>query len=161
MLIGEVEKKTKVRFKKNDDLETHNSAIGVVYDSEDVIFTGWLYELNTLEPNKVNRSQYCRGTNFKQDIVEYTGNNCYIPTSGNCFIKCGNHPTGRDYMIGFSTFIPTGGKRSNVMTSARFQPFCEKHNINIGRFDGTTIIPRNITQTNISLFIFNFHFCFI
>ena len=35
---------------------------------------------------RINRTQYGRGTDFKQDIVEYIGNNCYIPTSGNCFI---------------------------------------------------------------------------
>ena len=40
------------------------------YDSDDVNFTGWLYKLNTLEFKKVNRSQYARGTAFKQDIVE-------------------------------------------------------------------------------------------
>ena len=92
MLVGEVEQKTNNRFKNDDDSESYINAIdNSGYDSEDVIFTGWLYKLNTLEFKKVNRSQYGRGTDFKQDIVEYIGNNCYIPTSGNCFIKCINY----------------------------------------------------------------------
>ena len=45
------------------------------------------------------------------------------------------------------------------MASARFQPFCGKFNINIGCFDGTRINPRNLTQTNTSLFLYYNHFC--
>ena len=87
MLIGEIEQKTNIRFKNVDDSETYIKAIDDSgYDSDDVNFTGWLYILNTPEFRKVNRSQYARGTDFKQ----YKGNNCYIPTSGNCSKKCIN-----------------------------------------------------------------------
>ena len=47
------------------------------------------------------------------------------------------------------------------MTSARIQPFCKNYNINIGCFDGTRINPRNNTQRNTSLIIYNNHFCLI
>ena len=47
------------------------------------------------------------------------------------------------------------------MTSAKNQPFCRKYNINIGGFDGTRMYPRNLTQRNNSLFIYNNHFCLI
>ena len=47
------------------------------------------------------------------------------------------------------------------MTSARYQPFCKKNNIDIGFFDGTRINPRNLTQRNTSLFIYNNRFCLI
>ena len=93
-LIGELEIETKSRFKNVDDFENYiNSIDNAGYDSEDVIFTGWLYKLNTPEYKKVNRSRYGRGTHFIENIVEYIGNNCYIPTSGNCFIKCINYFT--------------------------------------------------------------------
>ena len=59
------------------------------------------------------------------------------------------------------TFIRTEQRRSNVMTSARIQPFCRKYNINIGCFDGSRINPRNITQRITSLFIHITHFCLI
>ena len=32
-----------------------------------------------------------------QEIVEYHGQNCYIPTSGMCFMKCINVFTKKDY----------------------------------------------------------------
>ena len=94
MLVVEVEQKTNIRFKNVDDFESYINAIdNSGYDSEDVIFTETLYKLKTPEFKKVNRSQNGRGTDFKQDFVEYIGNNCYIPTSGNCFIKCINYFT--------------------------------------------------------------------
>ena len=88
MLVGEIEQKTNIRFKKADDFETYYNAIDKSgYDSDDVIFTGWLYKLNAPEIKKVNRSQYVKGTHFEQIYVEYIGNKCFNPTSGNCFIK--------------------------------------------------------------------------
>ena len=161
MLVGEVEQKTNFRFKNVDDFESYINAIdNSGYDSDDVIFTGWLYKLNTPEFKKVSRSQYGGGTDSKLDIVEYIGNNCYIPTSGNCFIKCINYFTKKDYTEEFLTFFRAEKRRSNVMTSARFQPFCRKYNINIGCYDGFTVCPRNITQRNTALKIHN-HFCLI
>ena len=47
------------------------------------------------------------------------------------------------------------------MASARVQPFCRKHNINIGCYDGFRVCPRNITQRNTALKIHNNHFCLI
>ena len=162
MVVGEVEQKTNIRFKNVDDFESYINAINnSIYDSQNVIFTGWLCKLNTSEFKKVNRSQYGTGTDFKQDIVEYIGNNCYIPTSGNCFIRGINYFTKKDYTKEFLTFIRTEQRRSNVMTSARVQPFCRKHNIDIGCYDGFRVCPRNITQRNTALKKHNNHFCLI
>ena len=47
------------------------------------------------------------------------------------------------------------------MTSARVKPFCRKHNINIGCYDGFRVCPRHITQRNTALKIHNNHFCLI
>ena len=110
---------------------------------------------------KVNRSEFGRGKDFKQDIVEYIGNNCYIPTSGICFIKCINYFTKKYYTEEFLTFIRTEQRRSNVMTSARVQPFCRKHNINIGCYDGFRVCPRKITERKTALKIHKIHFCLV
>ena len=126
-----------------------------------MFFTGWLYKLNTPEFKKVNRSQYARGTDFKQDFVEYIGNNCYIPTSGNCFIKCNNYFTKKDYTQEFLALIRTEQRRSNVMTSSRIQPFCRKYNINIGCYDGFRVCPRNKAERKTSLYVHENHFCLI
>ena len=97
MLFAELEqKKTIFRFRNVDDFETYNIAIDVDYDIEDVIFTGCSYKINTREFSKEKRSQYGKGTKFKQDIVKYIGNNCYISTSGNCFVNGTKYLTGRE-----------------------------------------------------------------
>ena len=153
MVIGPIEHKTNIRFKNMDDFERYINAIDVDSDSEDVTFTGYVYKVDTPQFKVVRRSAYGKGTNFMQKIVEYHGQNCYIPTSGKCFIKCINYFTKKDYTEGFLTFIQSKQRRSNVMTSARIQPFCKKHDINIGCFDGTRINPGNLTQRNTSLFI--------
>ena len=90
MVIGPTEHKTNNRFKNMDDFENYINAIDIDYDSEVVTFTGYFYKSNTPHFDRVNRSQYGRSPDFKQDFVEYTGNNCCIPTGGNCFIKCIN-----------------------------------------------------------------------
>jgi hypothetical protein len=40
------------------------------------------------EFKRLKRSKHGKGENFKFEIKEYIGKNCYIPTAGNCFIKC-------------------------------------------------------------------------
>ena len=161
MIIGPVEHKTNIRFKNMDDFERFINAKDIDYDSDDVVFTGYVYKLNTPQFKVVKRSAYGKGTNYMQEIVEYYGQNCYIPTSGMCFIKCINYFTKKDYTEEFLTFIRSEQRRSNVMTSARNGSFCRKYIINIGCFDGTRINPRNITQINTALKINNNHFCLI
>ena len=118
----------------------------------------YVYKLDTTQFKNVKRSADCKRTNHMQEIVEYHGKNCYIPTSGMCFIKFINQFTKKDYTEEFLPFIRTEQRRFNVMTSARIQPFCRKYNINIGCFDGTRTNPRNFTQRNTSLFMSNNHF---
>ena len=93
LIIGHNELETNSRFKNMDHFESYMNTINVDYDSEDVIFTGYFYKLNTPQFNVVKRSAYGKGTNYMQKIVEYHEQNCYIPTSGMCFIKCINYFT--------------------------------------------------------------------
>ena len=161
MIIGPIEHKTNIRFKNMDDFERYINATDVDYDSEDITFSGYVYKLYTPHFKVVKRSAYGKGANFMQEIVEYHGRNCYIPTSGMCFIKCINYFTKKDYTEEFLTFIRSEQRRSNVMTSARVGSFCRKYNINIGCSDGTRINPSNITQRDTALKIHNNHFCLI
>ena len=85
MIIGPIEHKTNIRFKNMDDFERYINAIDIDYDSEDVIFSGYVYKLDTPQFKVVKRRAYGKGTNHMQEIVEYCGRNCYIPTSGMCF----------------------------------------------------------------------------
>ena len=61
----------------------------------------------------------------------------------------------------FLTLIRDEHRRSNVMISARYQPICKKHIINIGCYDGFSLCPRIITEKNIALDFYKNHFCLI
>ena len=91
MIIGLNELETNSRIKNIDRFESYINTTDVDYDSEDVTFTGYVYKLNTPQLNVVKRSAYGKGTYYLQEIVEYHGQNCYMPTSGMCFIKSINN----------------------------------------------------------------------
>ena len=65
-----------------NDFEAYINAIDEGYDAEDAIFNGYIYKLDTVQFNKMNRSQYGNGCSFDKIIVENRGNNCFIPTKG-------------------------------------------------------------------------------
>ena len=126
MNIGPIELKTIIRLKKMVDSESYMNAIDIDYDSEDVTFSGYVYKINTRHFKVLKRSAYGKGTNYMQTIVEYHGQNCCIPTSGVCFIKCIKYFTKKDYTEELLTFIRTEKRRSSRKNSALIQPFCRK-----------------------------------
>ena len=105
MDLGPVKHKTKNRFRKMDDFERSIYGKNIDYDIGHVTFSGYVYNLKTPQFNQVNRSQYGKCTDFKQDIVEYIGNNYYIPTSGNYFLKCNIFLTQKDHTEEFLNLI--------------------------------------------------------
>ena len=76
------------------------------------------------------------------------GINCYLPASGYCFIKCIKKLTGRDNKQKLLDFIRNEKKRSNILTKARFQPFCIAHIIYIGYFNGKEVYLRSVIKEN-------------
>ena len=154
-------RQTHFRFRNIADYEAYINAIDQDYDSEDVIFNGYIYKLNTPQFNKVNRSQYGNGCSFDKIIIEYQGNNCFIPTKGYCFVKCINFLTGRDYKQEYLDFIRNEKRRSNIMTMARIQPFCTANNINLGYYNNDRVFPRTVTNSDSALYLYNNHFCLI
>ena len=71
MIFGLIEQKPKIRFQNMNDFASYISAIDVDYYSQDVTFTGYIYEFNSPQFNVVKRSAYGEGTNYMQKIVEY------------------------------------------------------------------------------------------
>ena len=126
MLIGPIEQKTNVRYKNLDDFESFINAIDTDYDSEDVTFTGYVYKWKTPQFKIAKRSCYGKGTNYMQEIVESHRQDCYILTTGHCFMKFNVYFSKKDYTEEFLTFIRTNDYQSGVMASARIQPFCKK-----------------------------------
>ncbi|ESP03548.1 hypothetical protein LOTGIDRAFT_171342 [Lottia gigantea] len=78
--------------------------------------------------NEIKRSKVGRGTELLKKINEYIGKNCYIPTYGNCFIKCVNYVLNKDLTNEFQNFINGFSKsnRKGVMTFARINEFNKK-----------------------------------
>ena len=81
MIIGHIDHTTNIRFKSMDDIESFINAMDIDYDSEEATFNGYVYKLNTAEFNVVKRSAHIKDAKYMQEIVEYRGQNCYIPTS--------------------------------------------------------------------------------
>ena len=95
LIVGDQLRQTHIRFRNMIDFETYINSIDEGYDADDSIFNGYIYKINTPQLKEVNRSQYGNGCSFDKIIVEYCGNNCFIPTKGYCFVKCINFLTGQ------------------------------------------------------------------
>ena len=80
--VGDQIRQTNIRFRNVDEFEAYIISIDERYDAYDCIFDGYIYKLDTPQFKKVNRSQYGNGCDFKQEVIEYRGNNCFIPTKG-------------------------------------------------------------------------------
>ena len=61
------------------------------------------------------RSNYGKGSNHLFDIQEFFGTNCYIPTGNNCFVKCINYLTGKDYTQQYLDFISDSDRRKKML----------------------------------------------
>ena len=138
-----------IRFKNIDDHESYINAIDQDYDSEDAMFNGYIYKLNTPQFNSVNRSKFGNGFNFKQQFIEYHGKNCFIPSKGYCCVKCISFLTGKDYIQQHLDFITNEKRRSKILTMARIQPFCRSNIVKLGYFD---VFPRSVKDGNFALF---------
>ena len=159
--VGDQIRQTHIRFRYFSDYEAYNNAIDQDYESEDSIFNVYVYKNNTTQINLVNRSKYGNGYDFKHEIIEYGGTNCFIPTKGYCFVKCNNFLTGEDYKQQYLDFMRNEKRRSNIMTMARIKSFCRANNINLGYWDGTRVFPRSVTNRDSALFLYNNQFCLI
>ena len=124
--VGGQIRQTNIRFTNMHDFEAYINAIDEGYDAEDAIFNGYIFKINTPQFNIVNRSQNGNGCSFDKIIVEYRGNNCFVPTKRFCFVKCINYLTGQGYEQQYLDFIRNEKRRSNIMTMARFNLFVEQ-----------------------------------
>ena len=142
---------TQIIFRNINDYESYINAIDQDYESQDANVNGYIYKIDTPQFNLVNISQYGNGCDFKHQIIEYRGNNCFIPTKGYCFVKFVNYLTGEEYKDQYLDFIRNEKRQSNIMTMARIQPCLRKLSVNLGYYNGNEIWPRNITEKNIAL----------
>ena len=84
--VGDQVTQTHIRFGSISDYEADINSIDEGYDSEDAVFNGYVYKIDTPQFKLVNRSQYGNGCDFKHGIVEYQGNKCFTPAKGYGFV---------------------------------------------------------------------------
>ena len=161
LIVGDQLRQTHIRFRNMIDFETYINSINESYDADDSIFNGYVSKINTPKFNKIKRSDFGNGCDFQHEIIEYRGNNCFIPTKGYCFVKCVNFLNGQDYKDKYLEVIRNEKRRSNIMTKARIQPFCNKNNINLGYYNDDRVFPSSVSIRDSALYLYNNHFYLI
>ena len=117
--IADQTRETHIRFRNLDNFESYIDAFDQHYESENAILKGYTHKINSPKFKLVNRIQYGNGCDFKHEILEHRGNNCFIPAKGYCFVKYNNFITGEDYSEQYLDFHRIGKRRANNMTKAR------------------------------------------
>ena len=150
-------------FKNSDELTKFIDKILDKYDDHpSIYYTGDIYRYFR-NFKRVNRSDHGRGADEFNDIEEYKGKNCYIPSGNGCFLKCINHIFDKDFSTEYFEFMKSYKRRPNVMARCRIPEFCKRYKIDIGIYDLNTkrILPWTVKQKNICVHIHRNHYCVI
>ena len=150
-------------FKDSNDLAKFIDKILDKYDDHpSIYYTGNIYRYFK-NFKRVNRSEHGRGANEFNDIQEYKGGNCYIPSGSGCFLKCINYIFEKDFSTEYFEFIQSYKRGTKVMTQCRIPEFCKRYKIDIGIYYLKTkrILPQSVKQKNICVYIHKNHYCVI
>ena len=150
-------------FKNSDELANFIDKILHNYDDHpSIYYTGNIYTYFR-KFKRVNRSDHERGANEFNDIEEYEGDRCYIPSGNGCFQKCINYIFDKDFSIEYFEFIKSYKRRPNVMARCRIPEFCKRYKIDVGIYDlnSKRVLPRTVKQKNICVYIHRNHYCVI
>ena len=112
---------------------------------------------------RVKRSEHGRGANEFNNILEYEGENSYIPSGNGCFLKCINNNFNENFRTEYFEFIQSYKRRTNVMAWCRISEFRKRYKIDIGIYDikSTKILPSTLRQRDICVHIQKNHYCVI
>ena len=113
-------------FKNSDELAKFIDKILDKYDNHpSIYYTGNIYRyFRNLK--RVNRSDHGGGANEFNNVEEYEGENCYIPSGNGCFLKCIIYIFDKDFSIQHFEFIKSYKRRPNVMARCRIPEFCKR-----------------------------------
>ena len=150
-------------FKNSDELAKFiDKKLDKYDDHPSIYYTGNIYRYFR-NFKRVNRSDHGRGANEFNNIEEYEGKNCYIPSGNGCFLKCINYIFDKDFSTEYFEFIKSYKRRPNVMARCRIPEFCKRYKIDIGIYDlnSKRILPWTVKQKNICVHIHRNHYCVI
>ena len=128
----------------------------------ELLFLGYMTK-DAMLFNQIKRSNYGKGCDVSNNILEYEGRPCYIPTGNACFRKCSEYIYKKDFSREYKEFILDSDRCKNIITPAKIQPFCRKYIINLGVYNKKqqSILPKTVTERTLCLLIHNNHFCVI
>ena len=158
---GEID--TNRLFKNSDELAKFIDKILDKYDDHpSIYYTGNIYRYFR-NYKRINRSDHGKGANEFNNIEEYNGKNCYIPSGNGCFLKCINYIFDKDFSIEYFQFIKSYKRRQNVMARCRIPEFCKRYKKDIGIYDlnSKRILPWTVKQKKICVYIHKNHYCVI
>ena len=150
-------------FKNSNELAKFIDKILDKYDDHpSIYYTGNIYRYFR-NFKRVNRSNYGRRADEFNDIEDYEGDRCYIPSGNGCFLKCINYIFDKDFSTEHFEFIKSYKRRPNVMARCRIPEFCKRYKIDIGIYDliSKRIVPRSVKQKKICVYIHRNHYCVI
>ena len=135
-------------FKDSNELSEFIDKILDQYDDHPFIYyTGNIYRYFK-NFKRVTRSDHGRGANEFNNILEYEGKDCYIPSGNGCFLKRINYIFKKDFSIEYFKFIKSYKRRPDFMSICRIPEFCKRYKIDIGIYDlnNQRILPRTVKQ---------------
>ena len=92
-------------FKDSDELAQFiDKRLDKYDDHPSIYYTGNIYRYFR-NFKRVTRSEHGRGANESNNIQEYEGENCYIPSGNGCFLKCINYIFEKDFSTEYFEFI--------------------------------------------------------
>ena len=150
-------------FKDSDELAKFIDKKLDKYDNHpSIYYTGNIYRYFR-NFKRVTRSEHGRRANEFNYILEYEGENGYIPSEKGCFLKCIHYIFKKDFSTEYFEFIQSYKRRTNVMTRCRIPEFCKRYKIDIGIYNlnSERILPWTVKQKNICVHIHNNHYCVI
>ena len=150
-------------FKNSDEPAKFIDKILDKYDDHpSIYYTGNIYRYFR-NFKRVNRSEHGRGADEVNDIEEYEGDRCYIPSGNGCFLKYINYIFDKDFSTEYFEFIKSYKRRPNVMARCRIPEFSKRYKIDIGIYDvnSKSILPWTVKQKNICVYIHRNHYCVI
>ena len=112
--------------------------------------------------NHLKRSNCGKRCVAFKNILENEGPFCYIPTGNACFRKrLENMFENKDFSSEYEDIIFSFDTRKNIMTLAKFQPFCMEHGLDIGLYNlnSERKLPRTVKQKTVCLYLYKNFFC--
>ena len=150
-------------FKDSNELSEFIDKILDQYDDHPSIYYTGNIDRYYKKYKKVNGSDHGREANEFNNILEYKGENCYIPSGNGCFLKCINIIFNKDFSIEYLKFIKSYKRRPDVMSRCRIPEFGKRYKIDLGIYDlkSKRILPWTVKQKHICVYIHKNHYCVI